>query len=249
MNSLSIAKLLAQRSASPKGPPGDPGEAQKRALLSKLIAQDYMRFEHLRDKIFQLVMATTREEHEAIFDQPEMAHLLFMMEKVGLIGEHQLGGVAIDNRAKRYLSGGWLEELAWLAAIEAGADEAIYGQVVSWEFKGYTGENEIDLIMRKGGGLTFVSCKALKSELDIADRKLRNKLMDAVHQADNLADHFGRQGEKVALIVSTDLFDEVKNAPRYQALMGKAAVLDVHVIALEEIIWDKLVHAMQGLLH
>jgi hypothetical protein len=79
------------------------------------------------------------------------------------------------------------------------------------------------------------------------DRKHRNRLMDAVHEADNLADHFGREGETVAVLVTTDLFDEVKDSPRYMALMGKAAVLDVQLIALEDLTWAKLVAAMRGL--
>ncbi len=102
--------------------------------------------------------------------------------------------------------------------------------------------------MRRGSKLAFVSCKALRSELDMNDRKHRNRLMDAVHEADNLADHFGREGERVAVLVTTDLFDELKNMPRYQALMGKAAVLDVRVIALEELQWDKLVTAFREIL-
>jgi hypothetical protein len=72
--------------------------------------------------------------------------------------------------------------------------------------------------------------------------------MDAVHEADNLCDHFGRNGERVAVIVTTDLFDEIKNSVRYNALMGKAAVLDVRIIALEEMGWDALVKAMAQLL-
>ena len=134
------------------------------------------------------------------------------------------------------------------AAIEAGADEASFGQVLGWEVKGFTGENEIDLIARKGERLCFVSCKAFRSELDMHDRKHRHRLMDAVHEADNLADHFGREGEKVAMLVTTDLFDEIKDSPRYVALMGKAAVLDVKIIALEDLGWHKLVQAMRDLL-
>jgi hypothetical protein len=52
---------------------------------------------------------------------------------------------------------------------------------------------------------------------------------------------------KVAVLVTTDLFDEVKAAPRYNALMGKAAVLDVEIIPLEGISWEKLVAAVQTL--
>ena len=69
-----------------------------------------------------------------------------------------------------------------------------------------------------------------------------------MHEADNLADHFGERGEKVAVLVTTDLYDEVRDTARYQALMGKAAVLDVQLIALEELGWDRLVEAFQGIL-
>ncbi len=248
MNSSTINGLLKQRNAWLKDIRGSEVDARQREGLSRLIAENYTRFESLRDMLFNLANATTREEQEVIYDNPQMAHLLSHMEMAKLIQEGQLGGVAVDTKARRYLSGGWLEELAWLAAVEAGAEEAIFGQVVGWEVKGYTGENEIDLIMRKGGKLAFVSCKALRSELDIQDRKHRNRLMDAVHEADNLADHFGQQGEKVAVVVTTDLFDEMKKTPRYQALMGKAAVLDVRVIALEDLAWDKLVGALRELL-
>jgi hypothetical protein len=47
--------------------------------------------------------------------------------------------------------------------------------------------------------------------------------------------------------VTTDLYDELKNAPRYNALMGKAAVLDVRIIGLEELSWEQLVQAMRDL--
>jgi hypothetical protein len=51
----------------------------------------------------------------------------------------------------------------------------------------------------------------------------------------------------VAVLVTTDLFDELRGVPRYNALMGKAAVLDVRIIPLEELQWDKLVQALAGL--
>ena len=79
------------------------------------------------------------------------------------------------------------------------------------------------------------------------DRKHRNRLMDAVHEADNLGDHFGKPGERVAVLVTTDLFDEDRNSVRYNALMGKAAILDVQIIALEDLGWDKLVAAIHNL--
>ena len=248
MNSATIESLLKSRGAWLKAVQGDAYKAAKRADLTRKIAADYVRFEELRDLVLKLTHANSTEETEQIFANQGLGHLLHAMEAHELISEGAHGRLHLNNQGRRYLSGGWLEELAWLAANAAGAHEAIFGQVVGWEVQGYSGENEIDLIFRNGKRLAFVSCKALRSELDITDRKHRNRLMDAVHAADNLADHFGQHGEKVAVVVSTDLYDEMKNVPRYQALMGKAAVLDVRIIALEDLVWERLVAAMEQLM-
>ncbi len=182
---------------------------------------------------------------ETLTEQGHEMVAALVQHRVVVKEEH--GHAICEVAGRRYLSGGWLEELAWLGAVDAGAEEAFYGQVIGWSVKGYTGENEIDLIMRRGDRLGFVSCKALRSVLDMHDRKQRNRLMDAVHEADNLADHFGKPGECVAVLVTTDLHDEIRGAPRYNALMGKAAVLDVRLISLEELGYDKLVSALAGM--
>ena len=249
MESLSIESVLKARGAWLKRQHGDGQAAQDHGQLSKEIATSYAVFEVVRDKIFKATEEVSRDlKVTAQNFAPQHQPLLELMVQKGMIVDDGFGNWICMPTGKRYLSGGWLEELAWLAAKQAGADEAVYGQVIGWEVKGFTGENEIDVIMRSGERLAFVSCKALRSELDMSDRKHRNRLMDAVHEADNLCDHFGRAGERVAVLVTTDLFDEIKNSVRYNALMGKAAVLDVRIIALEELGWDKLVAAMAGLL-
>ncbi len=248
METHSIEALLAVRGAWLKGDTGDQEEALSRKALTCMIADHYATFEQVRDRIFratesfmrhvEIVPETlTAEGHDIV--AALLQHRLVVKEEHG----HEICEVA----GRRYLSGGWLEELAWLGAIDAHAEEAFYGQVVGWSVKGYTGENEIDLIMRKDQRLAFVSCKALRSVLDMHDRKQRNRLMDAVHEADNLADHFGRPGECVAVLVTTDLFDELRGVPRYNALMGKAAVLDVRLISLEELGYGKLVAALRDM--
>jgi len=134
--------------------------------------------------------------------------------------------------------------------MHAGADEGLYAQCVGWEVKGFRGENEIDVILRKGERLAFISCKALQSDFDSSNRKLRNRLMDALHEADNLCDHFGRGDDRVGVLVTSDLYDELRgDRPRYQALMGKAAIFDVRIIPLEELEWTRLVQAMGDLIH
>jgi hypothetical protein len=248
MNNITIETILKQRGAWLKATHGDPKIAHKNSALSRRIADDYALFEKVRDQIFR---ATEEYVRRVPISAPHLTGsgqaLLNELEKYQMVTREPSGHAISDTRSRRYLSGGWLEELAWLAAMEAGADEAIYGQVIGWQVKGYSGENEIDLIVRKGEDLGFVSCKALRSELDMQDRKQRNRLMDSVHEADNLGDHFGKPGEKVAVLVTTDLFDEERNSVRYNALMGKAAVLDVQIIALEDLGWTKLVEAIHKL--
>jgi hypothetical protein len=248
MNSTSIDSVLKQRGAWLKTIHGDTEQAKDHAPLSQLIAANYGLFEKVRDRIFKSTEDFMRHVEISPSTLDEEGHFLVTeMQKFGMVIREEHNHAICEVKGRRYLSGGWLEELAWLAAIEAGADEAIFGQVLGWQVKGFTGENEIDLITRHGEKLSFVSCKAFRSELDMSDRKHRNRLMDAVHEADNLADHFGRAGETVAVLVTTDLYDEIKDTPRYNALMGKAAVLDVQLIALEDLSWERLVAAMRGL--
>ncbi len=244
-NQHTIASLLANRNASLKGNSGDTILASERASLTHMIRCDYPAFEPVRDVVLQRHAAAG---HSGRFD--DYGHLIIEhMIDHGLIEKSGDGHTASHAEAKRYLGGGWLEELAWLAAIEAGADEAVFAQTLSWSAKGYHGQNEIDLIVRKGERLGFTSCKAVNSDFDSDSRKQRNRLMETLHEADNLVDHFGNEGDRVAILVTADLIDELRNQPRYIALMGKAAVLDVRVIPLEELGWEKLVAAMGELIH
>ncbi len=242
----SIAELLRQRSAFLKGCGGDENEALSRQALLRLIGNEYRAFEPLRDVLLNgpgLDPAAQRGMSAAA------GEMLEALRRHALVHEQHGRLRAAGAPGRRFLSGGWLEELAWLAGMHAGAEEGLYAQCVGWEVKGYRGENEIDVILRKDTRLAFVSCKALQSDFDTSNRKLRNRLMDALHEADNLCDHFGREDDRVGVLVTSDLFDELRDdRPRYQALMGKAAVFDVRIIPLEELEWEKLVEAMRGLL-
>ena len=57
MNSSTIEQLLKQRGAWLKSVSGNEIEAKQRATLSRMIADDYMRFEDLRDMIVNLAAA------------------------------------------------------------------------------------------------------------------------------------------------------------------------------------------------
>lgn len=242
----SIASLLARRNAALKGLSGDTDLAHRRSELTHMIRRDYPAFEPVRDV---LLKRHAGQGDARRFSDNEM-QFIDRMDDHGLVSTDDDGRhTASHSEAKRYLGGGWLEEMAWLAAMEAGADEAVFAQTLKWSAKEYHGQNEIDLIVRKGGRLGFTSCKAVNSDFDSDSRKQRNRLMDALHEADNLVDHFGRDGDRVAILVTADLIDELRNQPRYIALMGKAAVLDVRVIPLEELGWEKLVSALGELIH
>ncbi len=248
MEPVTISNLLKLRNAWLKGDAGDHETADARADISRRISHDYPVFEDVRDHLIANSDAYLRgQKSDSHPLQAEGTALLEVLLAANLAFRNPEGTAVCELEGRKYLSGGWLEELAWLAIREAGADEAIFGQVLGWKVKEYSGENEIDVIARKGSALAFVSCKALRSMFDVHDRKHRNRLMDAVHEADNLTDHFGRGGEKVAVLVTTDLFDEMRGVARYNALMGKAAVLDVRIIPLEELDWHKLVDAMRCL--
>ena len=244
-NSHTISDLLKTRNARFKGKSGDTGLALERSHLTRKIEDNYPAFEPVRDLLLNRNPNWKKIESDLC---EHGSHLRKEFEQHGMCEQHADGGYHVNALAKRYLSGGWLEELAWLASIEAGADEAVFSQTIGWHAQGYHGQNEIDLIVRKGKRLGFTSCKAVGSEFNSDSRKHRNRLMDALHEADNLADHFGVEGDRVAILVTADLIDELKNQPRYMSLMGKAAVLDVRVIPLEELGWDKLVAAIGELL-
>lgn len=248
MSDISIETLLKSRNAWLKGAAPDLEKVAARAALTKKISRNYRLFEEVRDRVLKNTEAFMRHvEIEPNTLTPDGTKLLHAMLEHRMILREEHGHEICEAEGRRYIAGGWLEELAWIAAMAGGVDEARFGQVIGWSVKGFTGENEIDLIMRKGDVLGFVSCKALRSELDMHDKKHRHRLMDAVHEADNLADHFGKPGDRVAILVSTDLIDEDKGTVRYNALMGKAAVLDVRIIPLEEMGFDQLSAALGAL--
>jgi len=243
-----IENILAARHAFLKGKGGDKQLAQGRRDLTMAIEHNYPAFEIMRDDLVDQPPARKKPSAARPPDPVDFNFLFDSMLSHQLIHRNDDQFLLKDVNARRFMTGGWLEELAWLAAVEAGADEAYYSQLVGWDVDGYSGENEIDVIFRKGERLGFVSCKALRSSLASSDRKHRARMMDAVHEADNLADHFGEPGERVGVLVTTDLFDEDSGSARYEALMGKAAVLDVRVIPLEDIGWNRLVDVMQYLM-
>jgi hypothetical protein len=246
MDNPTIESLLKRRGAWLKGEPVDINGARQRMALTRVIGENYQKFELLRDELLNAPNA--KELDSSTVDAEIRGQIIESLVEHQIVRLGSNGTLPYDTPSLKFLSGGWLEELAWLAAMEAGAHEAVFGQVLGWKVEGYTGENEIDVIIRFDDALTFISCKALRAEFQASDKKHRHRLMDALHEADNLADHFGQPNEKVAVLVTTDLFDEERGVARYSALMGKAAVLKVRIVSLEEMEWAKLVHAIGKLI-
>lgn len=205
--------------------------AAGRAAATRAIAESFPIFERLRDAV------TLRAD--VVFADTASSALIDALVADGVLVED--GGLfSPDADTDRYLRGGWLEEHIGLAARAAGADEVRIGQKVGWIAKGFEGENEIDTIARFGERLVFVSAKGLKSRLADGDTRHRERLMDALQEADNLVDHFGEPTSVVALVVTTDLWDEHRREPRYEQLHGKAAALGVTLVTLENVALEPL---------
>jgi len=213
--------------------------ARERATITRLIASAYPAFEGVRDTVLERRAVELTTVHRP---------LLQSICDLGLAEQSGNDWYVNDNDARRYLTGGWLEEYVALAVSEIGADEVFTGQKISWQVGDFVGENEIDVLARFGDRLFMCSCKALKSALLPDDVRTRERLMDALHEADNLADHFAPSGGVVALAVTTDLVDERIRAARYQQLHGKAAVLGVGLITLEHMPWASLTRRLIAIL-
>ncbi|MFN6986403.1 MAG: Card1-like endonuclease domain-containing protein, partial [Rhizobium oryzihabitans] len=140
----------------------------ERAELSRALASSYPAFENLRDGLLDRRPVEIRDVH---------LPMLELAERSGLV--HRTAGTwqITGNGARRYLTGGWLEEYVALAVRETGADEVLIGQKLRWRAREYTGENEIDVLARFGSRLFMCSCKALKSALLPDDVRTRERLM------------------------------------------------------------------------
>ncbi len=236
---MTIRDLIARNNAwIDENRTGDLHAAKRHKEASQAIAAQYQAFERIRKQLFKGSLMRKR------LDDAEQ-YVLDALISTGLADALPNGCYrAASAESRRYITGGWLEEIACLAALEAGADEAYFGQQISWQIDGYWGENEIDVMARFGNRLAFYSCKAYGASYHNSKDRSRKKLMQALHEADNLADHFGTPNTFVGLILSTDLYDEYHKRPKYEALFGKARALHVDLITLEDLKWDKLVMAM-----
>ena len=241
---MTIDELLQRNGAwLDKRRTGDIRQAIEHQEATKAIASHYRAFEAIRKRLFK---GTVKPDDLT----PAQRCITDAMLATGMAGKTGDGAIrAMTAESRRFITGGWLEEISCLAAREAGADEVYFGQQISWKVDGYWGENEIDVLARFGDRLAFYSCKAYSARFKRSNDRSRKKLMEALHEADNLADHFGNNNAFVGLILSTDLYDEYRRRPKYEALFGKARALKVDLITLEDLRWQRLVEAMKRPAH
>ena len=155
-----IDSLLALRQTKRVGAPSSPERARKRLPVSRYLAEHFVAFDPLRNHLFH----PGRHRTTTALEQSGTRSLAVRLRDLGWIqpGPGKSWRLTGRGGSRVYLSGGWLEEQAFCAHEAADVDEACYGQEVGWSVNGITGKNEIDVLARRGGVLSFTSCKTLQ---------------------------------------------------------------------------------------
>lgn len=91
----------------------------------------------------------------------EVLTLSPLFEKHRIARSGNKGGLLVNSvEHATYLRGGWFEELAAMAAKEAGADEVAMNVIGEWDLPGKKlPANEFDVMLTKGNRLFLISCK------------------------------------------------------------------------------------------
>ena len=235
-----IDTLLSLRNTRRNMVTGDVQRAETRINVSKFLADNFLSFDKLR-------LHLIHPEHYKTLKQTKNLNIvidyLVELKWIKQTGKNKWGIIS-QPKIRNYLAGGWLEELLYFAHLEAGTDEAYFGQVIEWEVDGIKGKNEIDVIARRGDVLSFTSCKAMSA------RKNTNHLghlRNFLTETDYWNIHFANDKGRALLVVTADLIDEVKNSKhRYPSLLARASILDVSVAGLESVKWNKVVQAVKA---
>ena len=233
--SKTIKSLLAKRDTEPSGPVRSHEDLQSRHKVARFIAENYHDFEPLR-----IHLAGHRHSfHPKSDKQRQMLAFLRDRNLVRKVADQTFE--AVDQDARAFFTGRWLEEYAYFAALAAGYDEVETGRMVKWRAGPDEGYNEIDVIARKEDRLLFVSCKAIRSDIE-RDKASRDRLVHFLHEADNIVDHFGGPDDRMALFCTADLYEEYNaDQSRFPPLTGKARILDVEIFSAEDLTWNDIV--------
>lgn len=243
-----IRELLKERGATVvPGTERDIESIHARKGLVKILADGYPSYNKI---VRDLLQPDRKEPVQMPASAGDATHrMLAALCQAGYINRLK-GGYELADRAKElYLNGLWFEEFIYHAVLQAGANAALVGVTLRWQAKQYHGKSEIDVIARKGDKLLFVSCKTTRPDFQKDNQKHRNALIAHLHEADNIPDHFGASGDKVALVVTMDLIDEEQeNKVRHEKLFGLAEALRVELLTLEDIGWRQTVERFRKIL-
>lgn len=238
MQPITIDSLLRQRQARRSGRKSSAEAARSRLDQSKYLADNFATYDKLRAHLFHprdFPYIQSPEYSDAVASTLEG---LSWIERTGA----NTWALTANGEIRTYLSGGWLEEYAFLAVEAVGADEAYYGQEIEWQVDNVKGKNEIDVIARRGSVLSFISCKTIqvnKSQGHMA------QLRGFVTETNYWNQHFANDQARALLIVTADFVDELRgNACRYPQLVARASILDVSIASFEDLSWEKLTKAV-----
>lgn len=235
-----INSLLNKRKTRLIGRHGNQFLAKKRLMASRFIAENYVNFDILRNHLFH-------PKHNPVIKNPrKIKRVIQFLKKQGWIINKGENKWTVNSKAKinTYLSGGWLEELVYFAHLEAGCDEAYFGQTVQWRVNEVVGQNEIDVIARRGNVLSFTSCKTIGA---YKSSKHMSQLRKFLTETDYWNIHFANDQGRALLVVTADFIDELRNHQhRYPQLLSRSTILDVTVLGLERLKWPLLVEAIDS---
>lgn len=216
-------------------------DARQWLKAAQHLAANYPAFDRLR-----LSLLDPESHPFQATDQAVCAIATWLVQNAWLVKTAN-GGFAFskaNKEARPFLAGLWLEGYVCCAVMEAGADEAYFGQKVEWMVDDVRGRNEIDVLARKGDRLILVSCKSVKSRPDTGrSGELRDYLFETHYW--NL--HFAK-GTGLALLVTTaDLIDEQPptEIERFPPVGKQAGILNVALVGGESLPWDTLVKRLR----
>lgn len=237
---ITVESLLARRNARCSGETKNKEKARLRGQETKFLVENFLWFDRLRAHLYH-------PDHFPIFDvSAEASDLTRRLENLNWIERTGVRTWAVteDSNIRSYLSGGWLEEYAFLAHEAAGADEVYFGQEIEWRVGDVLGKNEIDVIARRGDVLSFTSCKTIQADKSQGHMA---QLRGFVTETDYWNIHFADDRGRALLVVTADFIDELNgNAHRYPQLMARASILNVTVAGLESLAWPRLVESIKA---
>ncbi|PLX36354.1 MAG: hypothetical protein C0606_16845 [Hyphomicrobiales bacterium] len=209
-----------------EGSGGRVGTARSRGPLTRKIYGGFPALLAIRDIIHR---------NQPIEDRGgPLSQILPLAVKHRVLRRQGKGFVPIGNAERSYLLGGWLEEFAALALIEAGCRDVRYAQPVSWLASTDSSRhwNEIDALGMYGDKPVLVSCKAV-AEDTIDSRNGDDRLFDALLELSYWNAHFADRAAVPVFFTTADFYDEERQRFRSPKLVERAKVLDLAIVPVD----------------